>query len=281
MKAPLFSAWFAATLLCAWPVDAQQFVPRKLSLQGVIRDGDGALQSRPTNVTVRFFTQETGGSQVGDTSGPIDVAVTDGLFIVEVPVEPSQWTVLSAPPWLELTVGDDKYSRQALTSVPYALASASAEQLSTACNGCVKDVMVEAVSATKITDVLAVEHGGTGVSALESWHPASFNPPWINYEGSGSYELVSFTKDPFGIVRLRGLAAKPAEDVTQDVFTLPPGYVPARREVFIGIGHVGTANIACRIDVLASGVVHVDDPCKAAVFLSLASIQFQAAAASP
>lgn len=273
MKTPLFCGWLAAALLCALPVSAQKLVPRKVSIQGVLRDGDGALQSRSTNVTVRFFTKQTGGDQVGDTSGPTEVEVVDGLFTVEVVAEPAQWADLPDAPWLELTVGDDKYARQALTSVPFALASVSAERLSAACSGCVRDAMIAELSATKVTDVLPLEHGGTGVSEVEDWKtPAPQN--WENY-GKG-YAPLGYYKDPFGLVHLRGLANKPAAAMPI-MFTLPAGYRPAMQEIFLAPGQQGGTNVACRIDVSSAGVVQVGAPCATmSSWIALSGITFRA-----
>jgi hypothetical protein len=77
---------------------------------------------------------------------------------------------------------------------------------------------------------------------------AAFAGAWVNY-GSG-YQEVNYYRDPFQRVFLSGLAKSGVIGTT--IFTLPAGYRPRARLIFIqGVGS-DTGN---RIDIMSDGTV--------------------------
>jgi hypothetical protein len=103
---------------------------------------------------------------------------------------------------------------------------------------------------------------------------------WTNY-GSG-FNSVAFFKDPFGIVHLKGVArttgsggSASCDDIygTHTIFTLPAGYRPAARSPFPAVSD----NAPARVDVYATGEVHVCFPALNNQGYSLDGITFRAA----
>ncbi len=99
----------------------------------------------------------------------------------------------------------------------------------------------------------------------------AFQNGWVNYgfDGTNDYVVAGYAKDQFGRVYLRGLIKNGA--IPSTVFTLPAGYRPPKRTVFVVLsnGAVG------RVDVLADGQVRVEQGQPA--WLSLDGIHFRAA----
>jgi hypothetical protein len=224
-------------------------------------------------VKIRFFDAAEGGEAFAPPTESA-VEVKDGYFSVDVDIDTMVWAKRPATPWLELTVDNTTYTRQALSSVPFALFASTAERLSPACSGCVEDSQIASVSASKLDGVLAKDKGGTGVSEVEGWHLAELLT-WANYKSG--YCLVSYYKDPFGEVRLRGLIQF-MKGAKETMFRLPEGYRPADRQLFGTIGYVPT-NISgaiamryasCRVDVTNIGEVLLVDECMA--FMSQAPV---------
>jgi hypothetical protein len=77
----------------------------------------------------------------------------------------------------------------------------------------------------------------------------AFQNGWVNW-GLG-YEVTRFWKDPMGIVRIEGLVT--AGGLGTTIFTLPAGYRPANRLIFVNYSDTG----AGRVDVTSAGdVIH-------------------------
>lgn len=100
--------------------------------------------------------------------------------------------------------------------------------------------------------------GATGQPAFEN--------SWVAY-GSG-WGDPAFWKDPFGIVRLRGLAK--SGTVGQPMFTLPPGFRPAVNETFPVISNSAIG----RVDVQTDGKVIPQSP-SSDTWVSLSGIAFR------
>lgn len=92
------------------------------------------------------------------------------------------------------------------------------------------------------------------------------------YKSSGNYREPQYSKDAFGIVRLRGLAANPRGDVTDKaIFVLPADFRPQQTEIFT-TPNAGTIG---RINVLPNGEVHLSSAYSPnSTFVSLNGISF-------
>jgi hypothetical protein len=86
------------------------------------------------------------------------------------------------------------------------------------------------------------------------WQSVSFQNNWHNY-GVG-YNDAGYFKDSMGIVHLKGLVAGvgAAAIFNTTIFTLPEGYRPGARELFVCSTN---PNVAGRVDVLPDGQVQV------------------------
>lgn len=90
---------------------------------------------------------------------------------------------------------------------------------------------------------------------VENWHEIgtdgnpAFENSWTNYDTS-TYNSVGFYKDPFGIIRLKGLAG--GGSLNTNIFTLPVGFRPSKQHIFITQGDGGVSG---RIFVMANGGV--------------------------
>ena len=110
------------------------------------------------------------------------------------------------------------------------------------------------------------------VGNCEDWHEVgesgepAFENSWVNY-GSG-FESAGFYKDPFGRVHLKGMVDNGTDNAT--VFTLPEGYRPALRELFVTQISTGSS----RIDVTTAGVVSTLSA-GAHTWLTLSGISFR------
>lgn len=112
----------ASLLICA----AAHATPSSFSVQGVLRDNAGALQSAMVPITVKIFNDQTASDPANLLGTPIAsqaVMAENGLFTVAVPVDASLQALLvsTTQPWLELTAGADIFPRQPLSADVYAL----------------------------------------------------------------------------------------------------------------------------------------------------------------
>lgn len=101
---------------------------------------------------------------------------------------------------------------------------------------------------------------------VEDWSEPKLEPNWRPFsKAPGLHNPPGYFKDPFGIVRLRGIV----EGAGGTIFILPVGYRPRFREVFIA----EVSETAGRVDVLSNGevVLQLGDP----TWVSLDSISFR------
>ena len=131
--------------------DARAAVPKQFSVQGVLRDSAGKLQSMMVTVTVQLFDAQTAGNKLAGPFGPTAVMAVNGLFTLTIP-DNNVLTELgpAAQVWLEVTVGNDTFARQLVTPELYALMCATADHadqadtLTAACSGCVTNAQIKA-----------------------------------------------------------------------------------------------------------------------------------------
>src|SRR5437016_2015264 len=107
---------------------ARAAVPSAFSVEGVLRDASGQLQSMMANVTVALFDAETAGNKLAGPYGPRMVMATSGLFTVPIQ-DPALTTELAgnSQVWLEVTVGNDTFPRQPVESQLFALICGTAD----------------------------------------------------------------------------------------------------------------------------------------------------------
>ena len=96
--------------------------------------------------------------------------------------------------------------------------------------------------------------GPPGPAVAETWRPLPFSPGWQDY-GLG-YEVPGFRKDQLGRVQFRGLVTYAAgiPSAESRIATLPSGYRPPRRLIFLAQSGLGGSGVA-RVDVLPDGAV--------------------------
>ena len=68
------------SVMVGLPVVARANVPGKFSVQGVLRDDVGKLQTTMVNVTVALYDASVGGNKLAGSYGPTSVMATNGLF---------------------------------------------------------------------------------------------------------------------------------------------------------------------------------------------------------
>lgn len=102
----------------------------------------------------------------------------------------------------------------------------------------------------------------------------AFGTGWTNY--GSSFDTVAFYKDPLGIVRLKGLAARTSGALTT-IFTLPEGYRPSSTTSngLIFVVHTGEPHAVGRVDINAAGVVALSSG--NTNYVTLSPISFRAA----
>lgn len=136
--------------------EARATVPNTFSVQGVLRDSTGKLQSMMVNVTVNLWDAQTAGNQL---AGPYQqtVMATNGLFTIAI-TDNAILTKLANPPpppggvWLELIVGNDTFPRQLVTPSMYSLMSGNADHAANADHATAADHATSADSATSATN---------------------------------------------------------------------------------------------------------------------------------
>jgi hypothetical protein len=115
---------------------------------------------------------------------------------------------------------------------------------------------------------------------IENWHTVgdAGEPQYLNNWASQDSirQLPSFRKMPDGTVRLKGTARSTVTQSGQTViFTLPPGYRPARETWFMCPGSVG-GGTSSRIEIGSSGVVNCAGTAVAGQNISMDNISFMA-----
>lgn len=119
-----------AVLALALGAQALAAPPPALTVQGVLRDGSGALQSATVTVLVSVYDAETAGTRLFGPSQTNGVPVTNGLFTVNVTDATLPGIVAaSSAAWLEVTVGSDVFPRTRLTPAVFASAAGDALKL--------------------------------------------------------------------------------------------------------------------------------------------------------
>jgi len=134
---------------------ARAAVPSEISIQGVLRNNTGQLQTMPVDLKIEFFDAESGGTSIAGPYTKNALVVTNGLFNVQVAdaTLPTKFGNAAAV-WVEVTVNNtDVFPRQKVTSEAFALRAAVAENLS--CNGCILDGMIAGVAAAKVSGKVA------------------------------------------------------------------------------------------------------------------------------
>jgi hypothetical protein len=108
---------------------ARATVPNTFSVQGVLRDGMGKLQTTTVDVTVKLFDAQTMGTLLAGPYESTSVMATNGLFTFPIPPDPMIQTKLgsAAQVWLEVTVGSDTFARQLVTPQLFALMCGTAD----------------------------------------------------------------------------------------------------------------------------------------------------------
>ncbi len=126
-----FKFGILAAVLMATGV-ARAAVPSEFTVQGVLRDGTGKLQTLPVNVSVTLYDSQS--ATTGMLAGPYvvnAVAVSNGLFTITIP-EPTLAAKVAgaAAVWLEVSAGNDTFPRQKVSTNMFALQCASADDAS-------------------------------------------------------------------------------------------------------------------------------------------------------
>src|SRR4051794_9437486 len=122
-----------ALVLGASVVPASAAVPSSFSVQGVLRDGAGKLQTMSVSVQETLWDAQTAGTQLAGPYNQASVMATNGLFTVTIS-DPNIVSKLSgaAQVWIEITVGSDVFPRQLVTPGVFSLMSANADHATSA-----------------------------------------------------------------------------------------------------------------------------------------------------
>lgn len=151
-------------------------VSSRFTVQGVLRNSQGQLQSMMVSVIASLWDAQMGGTRLGDPYGPQNVMAENGLFTIAFD-DPALKDALASPSvsevWLEVTVGAETLPRQLVTAQLFAMLASRADGLSQACSGCVADPMIATgLSGTKLkagsvpTSALVAPAGGKFTSNL-------------------------------------------------------------------------------------------------------------------
>jgi len=98
----------------------------------------------------------------------------------------------------------------------------------------------------KVNGTSVIDSSGNVVT--ESWQTPSFQNSWVNY--GSSFNPAGYYKDRTGRVHLRGLVK--SGTLLSTIFTLPSGYRPPYKEIFLTIAY---NNAAIRVDIRTTGEV--------------------------
>lgn len=111
------------------------------------------------------------------------------------------------------------------------------------------------------------QSGASSVPPVEQWTSASFLNSWVDF--GAPYSPTGYFKDPFGIVRIRGVIK--SGTAPNPAFILPTAYRPANQHIFPVITN-GTLG---RVDIYTTGEVYLVSASN--VYVSLDNISFRAA----
>jgi hypothetical protein len=143
--------------MLVWASPIYAAVPNSFSVQGVLRDNAGKLQSMTVNVTVNLWDAQMMGNQL---AGPYQQSVmaTNGLFTIAI-TDAQILTKIAAGTtgqvWLELIVGNDTFPRQLATPGMFSLMSAISDTANNA-------ILLGGVAASSYQRVLATPDCGAG-----------------------------------------------------------------------------------------------------------------------
>ena len=103
-------------------------VPSEFTAQGVLRDSAGKLQTMAANVTVNLYDAQTAGNVLAGPYVAMAVPVSNGLFTVTFGDPQLRQKIGSAANvWIEVDVGTDVFSRQRMSTQPFALMCQTAD----------------------------------------------------------------------------------------------------------------------------------------------------------
>lgn len=76
----------------------------------------------------------------------------------------------------------------------------------------------------------------------EAWIAPTFQNSWVNYDNDVTHNVAGYWKDSMGVVHLKGLVKS---GTAAAIFTLPAGYRPYKRCIFVILsnGAVGRINL--------------------------------------
>jgi hypothetical protein len=100
----------------------------KFTYIGRLVEENGQPVSGPIELQFSYFTTEDGPAGIGSPETFTEVALSDGVFQVELALNQQVWTLLRTsvgnPPWIEVSnvTNGKTYPRQQLSAVPLALA---------------------------------------------------------------------------------------------------------------------------------------------------------------
>lgn len=107
-------------------------------------------------------------------------------------------------------------------------------------------------SASTTTTYTVISGEFTDFDMEDQWTVPSFTNSWTHFATTTNpWAQVGYMKDKYGWVHLRGLIAS-GSAATADMFTLPAGYRPEGRHLYITRAN----GAAARVDVYESGVVN-------------------------
>jgi hypothetical protein len=162
-------AFAIAALISLAAGTASATAPSEFTVQGVLRNNTGQLQTMTVKVTVTLYDATSAGNVL---AGPFvsNVMVSNGLFTLTIPDANLRSEVAGATEvWVEMTADLDTFPRQKVSSNLFALVCAAADQLSSACSGCVADTMIAGVAGSKVSGkVAAASTADTAASATSA-----------------------------------------------------------------------------------------------------------------
>lgn len=111
-----------------------------------------------------------------------------------------------------------------------------------------------------------------GAITQESWSAPTLEANWSNL--GGDYVRAGYMKDSMGFVHIRGLID--CDGAGDDIFTLPAGYRPASKLIFVVLYYDNGTYRPGRIDITSAGVVSARFPSSpsAADWVSVEGITF-------
>lgn len=113
----------------------------------------------------------------------------------------------------------------------------------------------------------------------DDYAPLSFTSPWASF--GGSFAPPGYTKDPGGIVHLRGVATRASgTPVTSEIVaTIPPGYRPATwLALVVAAGDGAPTTSQARVEVHDDGTIRwITGPAAASAYVALDGIHYRAA----